>query len=137
MLTVSREKRFLKEIWVKRGEQYKPYCRESLRELVLYTCPGIGNREGTEKYSINLALDSIKHLNISWSLCGVYEEARETEEPGWFDDLLPDFGQSNGVGYGAEGAEWDREVNGFGCDFYEECCGEGCVIEEIGQEECF
>ena len=25
----------------------------------------------------------------------------------------------------------------FGCDFYEECCGEGCTYGEIGQEECF
>ena len=54
-----------------------------------------------------------------------------------FDDHLPNFGLSSGVGYGEEGREWDYEVNKFGCDFYEECCGEGCVDGEIGQEECF
>ena len=42
-----------------------------------------------------------------------------------------------GGGFGEDGEEWDESVNGFGCDFYEECCGEGCVYGEIGQEECF
>ena len=51
MLTVSREKRFLDrfEFWAKRGEQYKPYCKESLREKILRLCPDIGKREGIEK----------------------------------------------------------------------------------------
>jgi len=59
MLTVSREKRFLKEIVIKQGPQYKQYCRESLRELVMYTCPGIGSREGFQKYSIDSVFESI------------------------------------------------------------------------------
>ena len=79
--------------------------------------------------------------------CGVYEEAHE----------------HNGekLGYGEKGEEFDEEANRFGilfhkgtvfktefpnsyifmfslgCDFYEECCGEGCVYGEIGQEECY
>jgi len=116
MLTVSREKRFLKEIVVKQGPQYKQYCRESLRELVMYTCPGIGSREGFQNLTP----------------CGVYEEAREVGEVGMFG-----IGGKPGIGFGEDGEEWDESVNGFGCDFYEECCGEGCVYGEIGQEECF
>ena len=75
--------------------------------------------------------DSIKHFNISLTPCGVYEEAREAGEPGWLGT------HNGGIGFGEDGEEWDESVNGFGCDFYEECCGEGCVYGEIGQEECF
>ena len=74
---------------------------------------------------------------VNTSRCGVYEEAREVEDPGRFDDFPLNFGLSSHVGYGEEGREWDYEVNKFGCDFYEECCVEGCVDGEIGQEECF
>ena len=42
-----------------------------------------------------------------------------------------------GVGYDEDGREWDEKADSFGCDFYEECCGEGCVYGEIGPEECF
>ena len=63
----------------------------------------------------------------------MYEEAREAgeESKGFLGT-----GRS-GIGFGEDGEEWDESVNGFGCDFYEECCGEGCVYGEIGQEECF
>ena len=49
---LSREKRFLKEIVVKRGPQYKQYCKEDLKELIIYKCPAIGMREGYTKYKI-------------------------------------------------------------------------------------
>lgn len=104
---LSREKRFLKEIVVKRGPQYKQYCKEDLKELIIYKCPAIGMREG--------------YTNIT--PCGVYEEAREH--------------RSENLGYGEKGEEFDEEANSFGCDFYEECCGEGCIYAEIGQEECY
>ena len=62
MLTVSREKRFLKEIVVKNGPQYKQYCRESLRELITYTCPGIGAKEGYIKYGIRSEFDKFESV---------------------------------------------------------------------------
>ena len=49
---LSRQKRFLKEIVVKRGAQYKQYCKEDLKELILFKCPVIGKREGYSKYTI-------------------------------------------------------------------------------------
>ena len=51
MLTLSREKRFLKEIIVKREPHYRRYCRESLRELIMYSCPRIGIPEEDTRYS--------------------------------------------------------------------------------------
>jgi len=104
---LNREKRFLVETVRKRGSQYKQYCKEDLKELILYRCPVIGKREG--------------FTNLT--PCGVYEEAREHA--------------SESLGNGESGEEFDEEANSFGCDFYEECCGEGCKYDEIGQEECF
>ena len=46
---LSREKRFLKEVWIKKDPQYKRYCREDLRKLILQKCPGVGKREGFSK----------------------------------------------------------------------------------------
>ena len=68
-------------------------------------------------------------LNFNFSIlsCAVYEEARQA-------GLNP---VRNGVGYDEDGREWDEKADSFGCDFYEECCGEGCIYGEIGQEECF
>ena len=48
--SLSRQKRFLKEIVIKRNPQYKQYCKEDLKELILYRCPVIGKREGYTKY---------------------------------------------------------------------------------------
>ena len=57
----------------------------------------------------------------------MYEEARQA-------GINP---VRTGVGYDEDGREWDEKADSFGCDFYEECCGEGCVYGEIGPEECF
>merc|ERR1712035_305142 len=46
---LNREKRFLVETVRKRGGQYKQYCKEDLKELIIYTCPAIGKREGFQK----------------------------------------------------------------------------------------
>ena len=45
MLTLSREKRFLKEVFVKREPHYRRYYRESLRELIMYSCPRLESPE--------------------------------------------------------------------------------------------
>ena len=70
--------------------------------------------------------------------CNIYEEAHEK--------------RSYSLGAGERGEEFDEEANSLRfllileisstlilrCEsIWEECCDEGCVIGEIGEEECF
>ena len=112
---------------LKNGPPYRQYCREDLKELILYACP-------LKRKSTLFDFNDYNPMR-----CNIYEEAREK--------------RSYSLGAGERGEEFDEEASSmrfftffFGINLtlilrcesiWEECCDEGCVIGEIGEEECF
>lgn len=81
---LSRQKRLVKEIFVKTGPPYHHYCREDLKELILYACP-------LKKSSSLFDFDNYNPMR-----CNIYEEAREKPYP---------------LGAGERGEEFDEEAS--------------------------
>ena len=82
---LSRQKRLVKEIFIKTGPPYRQYCREDLKELILYACPL--KRRSPSLFELD---------NYNPMRCNIYEEAREKPYP---------------LGAGERGEEFDEEAS--------------------------